>query len=92
MRLIGQRQHGSVAQVALAWLLAKSHVTSILLGASRVSQLNDNLGCLKVQLTDSDLKELDEFTSPGVQYPNWFQSRTLDQAVADALKHQLFSL
>jgi len=92
MRLIGQRQHGSVAQVALAWLLAKSHVTSILLGASRVSQLNDNLGCLKVQLTDSDLKELDEFTSPAVQYPNWFQSRTLDQAVAEALKHQLFSL
>lgn len=87
MKAIGERSKGSIAQVALAWLLAKPHVTSILLGASKVSQLNDNLGCLDVHLNDADLKELDDLTSPGVQYPNWFQSQTVDQAVADALGH-----
>jgi len=74
----------------LAWLLAKPHVTSILVGASKISQLNENLGCLGVHLSDADMKELDDFTSPGVQYPNWFQSKTLDPALADALgrKHR----
>lgn len=88
MKAIGERSKGSIAQVALAWLLAKPHVTSILLGASKVSQLNDNLGCLDVHLNDADLKELDDLTSPGVQYPNWFQSRTVDPPVADALVHK----
>lgn len=85
MKAIGGRHNGSVAQIALAWLLAKPHVSSILLGASKVSQLNDNLGCLNIKLTDADMKELDNLTSPGVQYPNWFQSRTVDQALADVL-------
>jgi aryl-alcohol dehydrogenase-like predicted oxidoreductase len=86
MKPIAVRNNASVAQVALAWLLAKPHVASILLGASKFSQLDDNLGSLNVRLSDADLNELDEATAPAPIYPNWFQSRTLDQPVADALK------
>jgi aryl-alcohol dehydrogenase-like predicted oxidoreductase len=86
MKTIAGRHSASVAQVALAWLLAKPHVTSILLGASKVSQLNDNLGSLKVGLTAAEMKELDEFTAPTLTYPGWFQARTLDQPAADALR------
>jgi diketogulonate reductase-like aldo/keto reductase len=76
----------TVAQVALAWLLGKPHVTSILLGASKVSQLDDNLGSLNVVLTAAEMKELDDLTAPTSTYPGWFQEKTLDQPVADALR------
>jgi len=87
MKGIAGRHKASVAQVALAWLLAKPHVTSILLGASKVSQLEDNLGSVNVTLTAEEMKELDDLTAPAPTYPGWFQARTLDQPVADALKH-----
>jgi len=86
MKAISARHNASVAQIALAWLLAKPHVASILLGASTDSQLEDNLGGLDVKLTDAEMKELDEFTAPPEMYPNWFQTRTLDQPATDALE------
>jgi len=86
MKAISARHSASVAQVALAWLLAKPYVTSILLGASKISQLDDNLGSLNVQLSAAEMKELNDFTAPAVPYPNWFQSRTVDQPIAEALK------
>jgi aryl-alcohol dehydrogenase-like predicted oxidoreductase len=86
MKAIAARHHASVAQVALAWLLAKPHVTSILLGASKSSQLDDNLGSLNVQLSNAEMKELDDLTAPTSIYPNWFQSRTLDQPLANVLQ------
>jgi aryl-alcohol dehydrogenase-like predicted oxidoreductase len=87
MKAIAVRHNASVAQIALAWLLAKPLVTSILLGASKISQLDDNLGSLNVQLTDAEMKDLNEFTAPAPMYPNWFQAKTLDQPAAEALKH-----
>jgi aryl-alcohol dehydrogenase-like predicted oxidoreductase len=86
MKGIAGRHRATVAQVALAWLLGKPHVTSILLGASKVSQLDDNLGSLNVVLTAPEMNELDRLTAPGATYPGWFQEKTLDQPVADALK------
>ena len=61
-------------------------MTSILLGASKVSQLDDNLGSLNVVLTAPEMNELDRLTAPGATYPGWFQEKTLDQPLADALK------
>jgi aryl-alcohol dehydrogenase-like predicted oxidoreductase len=86
MKVIAGRHKATVAQVALAWLLAKPHVTSILLGASKVSQLDDNLGSLDVVLTAAEMKELDDLTAVAPTYPGWFQEKTRDQPVADALK------
>jgi aryl-alcohol dehydrogenase-like predicted oxidoreductase len=86
MKAMAGRHQATVAQIALAWLLEKPCVSSILLGASKASQLDDNLGSLNVELTDADMKELDDFTAPTPIYPNWFQSKTVDQPAADALK------
>ncbi len=85
MKQIGAAHRASVAQVALAWLLAKPYVTTILLGASKMSQLDDNLGAIDVELTASELAELDKMTAPAPVYPNWFQAFTLDQPAAEAL-------
>ena len=85
MREIANDHHATVAQIALAWLLAKPHVSAILLGASKLAQLDDNLGAANIQLTPSEVAELDRLTAPTPLYPNWFQTFATDATVRDAL-------
>jgi aryl-alcohol dehydrogenase-like predicted oxidoreductase len=71
--------HGaSVAQIALAWLLAKPYVTSVIMGASKMSQLEDNLKATDVQWRAGELAQLDELTAMPPTYPNWFNEMTTD--------------
>jgi aryl-alcohol dehydrogenase-like predicted oxidoreductase len=85
MKEIGQRYEASVAQIALAWLLSKSFVTTALVGASRISQLEDNLGAAGLQIAAEDLAALDAMTEPTPIYPNWFQKLGLDSTANEAL-------
>ena len=65
-------RHGvSVPQIALAWILAKPIVTSVIIGARRLAQLDDNLKAIDVALTADDLKELDEVSKLTLEYPEW---------------------
>ncbi|BAC90637.1 aldo/keto reductase [Gloeobacter violaceus] len=78
--------HGATpAQVALAWLLSRPYVASILVGASRASQLADNLGAADLALTTEEIYGLDASTEPVATYPNWFNAKVYDGAVQDAL-------
>ena len=74
MRPIAQVHHASVAQVALAWLLAKRAVTSIIIGAKRMEQLDDNLGAIDLELTNEEMARLDEVSVTPVPYPAWMLS------------------
>jgi aryl-alcohol dehydrogenase-like predicted oxidoreductase len=85
MREIGAGHDASPAQVALAWLLAKPHVASVLVGASQPRQLDDNLRAASVVLAPDELAALDEMTAPTPLYPNWFNERIVDAPVRDAL-------
>lgn len=79
-------EHGaSPAQVALAWLLAQPHVTTVLIGASKISQLDDNVQAAGLKLTPENLTALDELTKPTPIYPNWFTKVTQDQQVTEAM-------
>jgi aryl-alcohol dehydrogenase-like predicted oxidoreductase len=60
-------------------------VTSIILGASRLAQLVDNLGAIEVELTPTEIADLDASTQPPAVYPNWFIDRMADQISAKAL-------
>ena len=74
------KAHGvSVAQIALAWILANDAVTSVIIGAKKVAQLDDNLKAVDVTLTADDLKALDEVSKPPVQYPEWMDSLGSDR-------------
>jgi aryl-alcohol dehydrogenase-like predicted oxidoreductase len=79
MRRIGQPHGATVAQVALAWLLAKPYVTSVIMGASKMAQLEDNLKSVDVQLREAELTKLDELTASQPMYPGWFTELTTDQ-------------
>jgi aryl-alcohol dehydrogenase-like predicted oxidoreductase len=64
----------SMAQVALAWLLRKPGVTSVILGARTPAQLEDNLGCLEVELSDGQMQSLDDVSAVTLGYPHDFVS------------------
>ena len=66
--------HGvSAAQVALAWLLARPGVSSVVLGARTEEQLADNLAAAELRLGDDELRRLDDVSRPPLVYPLWHQ-------------------
>lgn len=67
-------QHGvSVAQVALAWLLTRDAVTSVIIGARSPAQLEDNLKSVEVGLSADELQMLDEVSRLAPEYPAWME-------------------
>ncbi|WP_394840269.1 aldo/keto reductase [Pendulispora rubella] len=85
MRPIAKAHDASVAQIALAWLLHKPGVSTILVGASKTHQLEDNLGATVVKLTDDELKTLDAQSPHASYYPTWFTERLRDPVIVNAL-------
>lgn len=65
----------SVAQIALAWLLHQPVVTSVIIGAKRVEQLEDNLAAASVRLTAEELAALDAVSRLPAEYPGWMFER-----------------
>jgi aryl-alcohol dehydrogenase-like predicted oxidoreductase len=68
---IAKAHECSPAQVALAWILSKPVVTSVLMGAKRMDQLKDNLAAIHLKLTQDELKSLDEASQLPPEYPEW---------------------
>jgi aryl-alcohol dehydrogenase-like predicted oxidoreductase len=66
------KAHGcSPARVSLAWLLAKPVVTSVIVGAKRLDQLQDNLTAVELTFTEDELRQLDEVSVLPPEYPGW---------------------
>jgi aryl-alcohol dehydrogenase-like predicted oxidoreductase len=71
MAPIAKAHECSCARVALAWLLAKPVVTSVIIGAKRRDQLEDNLASINLTLTQDELRRLDEVSALPPEYPGW---------------------
>lgn len=82
MRPMADARGVSVAQIALAWLLHKKHVTSVIIGAKTEAQLLDNIAATKVELSTDDLAALDTVSALKPEYPGWM----LERQGADRLK------
>ena len=73
LKRVAERHDRPQAQVALQWLLSRTGVASILLGARTVEQLQNNLDAASLALTEADLRELTEASAPGLpDYPYAF--------------------
>lgn len=83
---VARRRDCTVAQAALAWLLHQKVVTSVLVGAKRVDQLQDNIGATEVTLEQDDLDALEAASALTPQYPGWMIAMQGDsrQAMIDA--------
>jgi len=75
MREIGNARGVSVARVALAYVLAKPFVTTVIIGAKTMEQLDDNLEAAKFSLTVDEMKSLDEVSALPNEYPGWMLAR-----------------
>lgn len=77
------KQHGvSVAEVALAWVRQQQGVTSTIIGAKNVDQLNANIKSTELFLTVDDLKKIDEVSALPKEYPGWMVERqSADRAI-----------
>jgi aryl-alcohol dehydrogenase-like predicted oxidoreductase len=75
---------GSPAQVALAWLLGRPGVASVVVGARTDEQLADNLGAADLVLGDDERSRLDELSAPPLLYPYWHQARTANDRLGEA--------
>jgi aryl-alcohol dehydrogenase-like predicted oxidoreductase len=71
MAPIAKAHECSPARVSLAWLLAKPVVTSVIIGAKRHDQLEDNLAAAELTLTQDELRRLDEVSVLPPEYPGW---------------------
>jgi len=71
MTPIARAHDCSPARVALAWLLAKPVVTSVIIGAKRIEQLHDNLAAVDLKLTQDELEQLDAVSALPPEYPGW---------------------
>ena len=81
VKAIASETRHSPAQVALAWTLEHSAVTSPIIGARTVKQLEDNLGALDVDFTDAQLARLDEVSRPTHAFPHDFIKNPMAQGL-----------
>jgi len=75
MREVGAAHGVSVARVALAYVLAKPFVTSVIIGARNTEQLEDNIAASDLKLTDEDMAKLDAVSELPAEYPGWMLGR-----------------
>jgi aryl-alcohol dehydrogenase-like predicted oxidoreductase len=68
-------KQSSVAQLALAWLLHQPVVTSVIIGANKPEQLEDNLKATEVTFTEAELEKLDAVSKLPSEYPGWMLDR-----------------
>jgi aryl-alcohol dehydrogenase-like predicted oxidoreductase len=85
LREIAKAHHATVAQVSLAWLLAKTYVSSVIVGASKIQHLEENLEAANVNLTVEEENALDEMTTASLLYPHWMYARLADPVLHQAL-------
>ncbi len=73
---MAQEKGVSVAQLSLSWLLHQSVVSTVIIGAKKPEQLEDNLKSVDVKFTADELKKLDEVSQLTPEYPGWMFART----------------
>jgi aryl-alcohol dehydrogenase-like predicted oxidoreductase len=69
MKPMVQQRNSSFAQLSLAWLLHQSVVSSVIIGATNLSQLNDNLSAVKIEFSSDELRLLNEVSAIPEEYP-----------------------
>ena len=65
----------SVARIALAYVLNKRFVMSVIIGAKNVEQLDDNLAAAGIELTAGEMDQLDAVSALPAEYPGWMLTR-----------------
>lgn len=87
LRDIAEAHGVSPSQVAISWVLAQDGVTSVIVGARKIEQLEDNLAAYDLKLSDEELQRLNEVSARPMQYPQWQPALNRTQGVGAAIDH-----
>src|SRR5271156_470898 len=71
LKEVANRHEATPARVALAWVLGRTAVSSVIIAARRPEQLEDNIRAVDLQLSGDEVRRLDAASDPGVPYPKW---------------------
>src|SRR6202163_1432880 len=71
---VAARHGASPAQVAIAWVLSRPAVSSVIVAGRKAEQLEDNIRAVELRLSDDDVRQLDAASDPGIPYPKWMRS------------------
>ncbi len=88
MRKIAEEHDASIAQVAIAWVLSKRAVTSVIIGARKLSQLEDNLGSVDLTLSEHELNALNEVSELALEYPAWMDLLASDREPGQVRRYE----
>lgn len=81
---IGAERNVSAARVALAWLIGRPGITSVIAGGRTPEQFADNLAAAELKLTAEERDRLDRVSAPPILYPYWHQLNTANDRLSDA--------
>ena len=81
---IAEARGVSAAQIALAWLIARPQVTSVIVGARNESQLQDNLLAAGLTLNNEEIERLNQVSRLPLLYPYWHQAQTAPDRLSAA--------
>ena len=81
---VAESRNVSAAQVALAWLLGRQAVTSVIIGGRTEAQFKDNLAAADLKLSAEERKRLDDVSLPQLLYPYWHQRNTASDRLGEA--------
>ena len=81
---IGKAHKCSAARVALAWLIGRPGVSSVIIGGRTEEQFKDNLASAELKLSSEDTKRLEEVSRPPLLYPYWHQAWTAKDRLGPA--------
>jgi aryl-alcohol dehydrogenase-like predicted oxidoreductase len=87
-------RHGATpSRVALAWLLARPAISSVIVAARTLEHLDDNIACVDLALDADDVSLLDSASDPGVPYPRWMvlQHDTVEDPRLKTLHPEMFA-
>jgi aryl-alcohol dehydrogenase-like predicted oxidoreductase len=77
MDVIAKKRNVSIATVALNWVIKRPGITSTIIGAKNLQQLNENINAADLQMTSEEMHQLDEISVLGYEYPGWMIGRQL---------------
>ncbi len=82
----------SIAQIALAWVRMQPGVTTTIIGARRMDQLEDNLKSVEIELSADELQRLDAVSALGPEYPGWMVNMPIDRYPGSSLEDRVQAL
>ncbi|MGI4822501.1 MAG: aldo/keto reductase [Janthinobacterium lividum] len=83
LKPMAEAKGSTVASLALAWLLHQKVVSTVIIGAKKMEQLEDNLTAVDVKFTPEELQQLDEVSKLAPEYPGWMLDFTAGDRKAE---------